>query len=231
MTRIKRWPQTEEQLAAAVVQWLRSEQWEVYQEVQICFGGAIADIVAVREPVVWVIETKRTLSLDAIQQAEDWHGHAHLASVAVPKPQSRRLAGQRVCRLVGVGLLYVIAPTDWCGSHCTEEQRSRFHRKAKAYRLRSALSDRHKDFAPAGNSRGRRWSPWRETCDRLARVVADSPGIILKDAVASIQTHYYSDASARSSLSRWMREGKIEGVLCERDGRFLRLYPDAEVEA
>lgn len=229
--RKKRWPESEVELAAAVVEWLRFEQWEVYQEVQLSYGDAIADIVAVREPVVWVIETKRSLSLEAIRQAEDWHYHSHLASVAIPVPRStRRLAGERICRLLGVGLLMVQPASEWHGAHATEAVGSRFHRKALVKGLRGSLHEGHKTFAPAGNANGRRWSPWRETCDRFAKVVASRPGIGLKEAIESIDHHYASEASARSSMSLWLREGKIDGVRCENDGRRLRLFPVKENE-
>jgi hypothetical protein len=223
----KRWPESETELAAAIVAWLRQEQWEVYQEVQLSYGSSIADIIAVRDPVVWVIETKRSLTLEAINQAERWHYYAHLASVAVPKRKrdGRPLAGARVCRLLGVGLLCVQPPSRWQAAEVIEEQRSRFDRRSSVKRTRQALCEEHKTFAAAGNAECRRWSPWRATCEELRKSVERAPGMSLKEAIESIETHYHSQASARSSLSHWLQVGKIDGVRCERDGRYLRLYP------
>lgn len=72
-------------------------------------------------------------------------------------------------------------------------------------------------------------SPWRRTCKRAADLVRDRPGVSLKNLVESIDHHYANTSSARANISYWARAGKIDGVECRREGRFLRLYPGAEV--
>ena len=75
---------TEQDIAAQVVEWLSGGEWEIYQEVQPSRNERVADIVAVRGSVYWIIETKRSLSISVLEQAWSWSGHSHLRSVAVP---------------------------------------------------------------------------------------------------------------------------------------------------
>jgi hypothetical protein len=81
-------PETD--IARPVVAWLQAQGWTVYQEVQ--HQGCVADIVAVRGPLLWVIECKAQLGLAVLGQALGWQGHAHAISVAVmsdPKPKDK----------------------------------------------------------------------------------------------------------------------------------------------
>ena len=49
-----KWPASEQDLASRVVEYFQAERWDVYQEVQVWQGGAVADIVVKRGPVVAV---------------------------------------------------------------------------------------------------------------------------------------------------------------------------------
>ena len=76
---MKPWPATERELAAPVVEWLSAQHFEVYQEVEL--HSRVADIVAVDGKRVWVIECKRTMSLDLLDQANRWRWLATWCSV------------------------------------------------------------------------------------------------------------------------------------------------------
>ena len=52
--KIKKIKETE--IAEIVIDWLEKQHWDVYQEVPVNSG--FADIFAVRNGLVWVIETK-----------------------------------------------------------------------------------------------------------------------------------------------------------------------------
>ena len=213
----QRWPASEADLAAVVVAWLERECWDVYQEVSI---GPVADIVARRGPVLWVIETKRAMSLSVIGQAQRWAPYAHLRSVAVPSTRgdAGRDMAHEVCRRWGIGVLDVSRS----GVHERVDPRLTRHRSTK---LRDALAPEHRTYAAAGSARGERWSHWRGTCDRLRKAVAESPGVTLREALGGMEHHYSSNASARTSMAHWVREGKVSGVRCVAEGRVLRLYP------
>lgn len=207
----------ETELARAVVAHLRAQRWEIYPEVQPAGFRCCADIVAVQGPAVWVVETKLSFGLSVIEQAHDWRKVAHFVSVAVPWSERTRMA-EIVCRRLGIGVLRV-------GSTIDERCLPAFNRKALADRLRGALTERHKTYAAPGNAEGRRYTPFRRTCEAVAAAVGERPGLLLGELLDRVKTHYLNRASARTCLPRWIREGIVPGVRLERDGRALRLYP------
>jgi hypothetical protein len=219
---------SEAELAAAVVAYLEHDAWDVYQEVRPFRDGGIADIVAVRGHLLWVIETKLSLSLDLLAQAEWWTSWAHLVSIAIPgreqRPRSKTYHYARMCaRRDGVGILDVYH-RDYGPRIIEGFTQPPLHRKALTSCLRRCLDEGHKTHAPAGTKAGGIWTPFRDTCERLMRHVAENEGTTLKAAIDAIDHHYSNNQSARSSLRRWLDEGKVPGVEMRRDGRLLRLY-------
>ena len=216
---------TEAELAAQVVEWLRAQDWEVYQEVQMSYGGAVADIVGLRGSVTYIIETKLTLSLAVMEQAWSWahRSHTNLVSVAVPAnkkhPNGRNFAAQ-VLSDYGIGVLEAE------NRAYTEGIRTRsepiFMRPR--WPIREHLHDEQKATL-AGSANGGHWTPFRATVNRLAAHVAANPGLLLADALASIEHHYATDKSARACVSRFVSEGVIKSIRLEHDGKRLRVYP------
>lgn len=205
-------PASETELARHVVAWLTQEGWDVYQEV--AYGGPRADIVATRGAVVYVVECKMTLSLALIEQALHWQPYAHMVSMAVPLPK-RECSGRGLSQRLGLGIL-TSAP------RIHEEVHPEF-RRPSSDRLRQALRDGHKTFAPAGNAEGRYFSSWQHTCQQVARWVAANPGKTLRELLAAVPTHYKTAASARGALAKWIELGKVPGVRLAREGRAVRL--------
>lgn len=219
-----RWPVSEVELAEPVVAWLRAQQWDVYQEVSAY--SRTADIVATRGPLIWVIEAKRSLSLEVMDQAYHWRTWAHLSSVAVPRRRRGGYAYAKHCLMRdGLGMLVVKAPNPY--EHDVERVReelpAHLHRRI-VVGLRTKLNEAQKTFAPAGSQNGG-WTPFLGTCQALQRYVDDHPGATLGEAIGSIKTHYQTPASARGSLAKWIQAGVVKGVRSEYDGKALRLYP------
>lgn len=225
---------SEEAMAAAVVAYLRDLQWEIYQEVQIYSGSPRADIVAKQGPVLWVVECKRRLSLDLLGQVFHWRGYAHYVSIATessrPNPGSHR---RRRSYQTDVFLQTVFEDhgIGWLTADARDEGRIQEIHKPKLRRqimgrLGDSLRPEHQTFAPAGNARADYWSPFQQTCRELAIFVAKHPGCSLKDAVAMVDHHYASPASAVSSLRHWLSEGKVKGIRVEREGRRIALYTE-----
>lgn len=228
----KPWPSKESDLAPGVIAYLQNMRWEVYQEVQIGAGGDIADIVARQGRLVWVIELKKSLSLEVIAQASLWTRRAHFASVAIPQRQtSRRTKGQwladEVLEWKGLGCFVVNAPTSYSETGANVRVMPRLHRKAEVARLREVLCEEHKTFAEAGNAEGRRWTPFQRTCRAVLDAASRKPGMSMKELVDCIDHHYASDKGARAHLASWIKAGTVEGVRVEQEGRALRVYPVA----
>lgn len=198
-------------MAGRVVSWLREMHWDVYQEVTV--RGPRADIVAVRGPLLWIIECKTSLGLSVLEQAWGWRGKAHYVSVATPSTGGdfvRNLLSDGGLGLISVGHEFVF-----------EKIPARLFRRAKADEVRKRLREEHKTFAAAGNAMNRYYSPWRATCDAVARFVRANPGCTIKQLVEGIQHHYLTAANARASLRTWIVEGKVPGVRAVREGKLV----------
>ena len=98
---------SEAEVAAKVIEWLEGHGWETYKEVDLS-GGGVADIVATKDKVIWIVETKTTLSTKLASQAYDRLPYAHYVSIASPRARNQ---DDRVidfyCRTHGIGRIEV----------------------------------------------------------------------------------------------------------------------------
>ncbi|MDY7037906.1 MAG: hypothetical protein SV375_17310 [Thermodesulfobacteriota bacterium] len=211
----------EEDVAKHVVEWLDTQGWEVYQEVQIATYGVVADIIAVQKPLLWIIECKTSLSIAVMEQAYRWKGYANFVSVAVPKSNNRRgrAFAETILKNFGIGLLNVR------GNDVHENISPLLNRKPSKKRILAILHDEQKTYAAAGNANNKRWTPYQQTCINILQEVNKQPGITMKELMERIKHHYQTNATARSCLYRWAGMGIIKGVCVKRDGRLIRFYP------
>lgn len=209
---------SEEQVAAVVVDWLESQGYDVYQEVELSAGGARADIVARRGPELTIVETKTSASLALLYQAMERRRNAHRIYIAVPVPAHDMID---ICKELGIGVLRVRINPEyeqrWNPTRCDEELASR-RWNARPLKLASRLRPEHKTCARAGAPTGGHFSRWRDTCLQLSRVVAAQPGITLRSALQSVTHHYSSGRVALSTMAKHIREGRVAGVRFEAGG-------------
>lgn len=194
----------EVELAKCAVDWLTSNHWDVYQEVQQFYGSVITDIVAVRDDLVWSIECKTSFSLSVMRQASIHR--THLRSVCVPKPDSideLRFAA-KICRdylKVGVLLVNKKELSVYGVSLLVEAPLMRsFHKQS--VELRNSLSLYHKIMAQAGSSStSTRLTPYKRTMMNVYHFISSHPGCTLKDIADFIgRGHYSSIQSAKQGL-------------------------------
>jgi hypothetical protein len=212
----------EAELGAPVLAWLRDQGWEVWEEVQIGRLSPVADIVARRDGLIWIIELKRSLSLAVLGQAWDWQFTSHYASVAVPftrDSRSRRFA-YAVARRFGIGVLRVEA-----GEVLESQAPAKNRRPIRIELWETLLHDELKHWGAAAGSMSGHWTPFRATERALARYVKEHPGCSLKEAIDNIHTHYHSSATARSALGQWIRKGVITLVRAKKDKGRIALWP------
>jgi hypothetical protein len=207
---------SEKELAKRVINWLQDQHWEVYQEVQFSRSSGIADIVAVRAGLLWVIECKTSLTFTVLDQA--WRWSAHLRSIAVPAQArdsgSRSMAYRIAEKYLRIGIIEV---GDRTNEICSPPIMREHHRYAK--RMIGELCEEHKTRLAAGSNGGGYYTPYRRTMDSVMRIIGRNPGCTLKQIMADLKAHHYaSDAVARScirtALSEWERnwcEVKIDG--------------------
>lgn len=219
---------TEQDLARAVVTELQRQGYETYEEVSTGYSGSRADIVAVRGPILMVVETKLSLSLKLLDQLTEWLGEANYIVGAVEAGRFG-IAAQRYLQEHGIGL-WTLAFDE-----IHEKIPPRLFRNCRrGYRsLRAGLRSEHKsgEYAKAGSQGGGYWTPFRGTCKALRDVVTQKPGISLRDALAEAGHHYSSTKSAISALPGLIRKGVVEGVSIDEDSRPLRLYPSSPLIA
>jgi len=209
----------EVELGEQVVAYLEERQWTVYQEVSAL--GRTADIVAVMDGRVWTIECKLSFSLRVLEQAVGWRRYSHWVSVAVPTPSAARAFNRRVAAMFGCGVLGCSLRHEVV---CREYVPAHLLRKAYVEPITKHLDEKMRTFAKAGNASGKRWTPFMRTCSNITEYVRRNPGCTLKQLLDNIPHHYASRSSARSSLSYWLRMGKVPGVVCSTDGHLtLRL--------
>ena len=228
----EKWPRTEAEVAAVILPWLKDQKWEVWQEVRHFCTGPRADLVARRDGILWVIESKMTICLTLLDQAVEWTKWAHYVSVLVPRPRSKRgytkphsYAGRFMLEHFGIGLL-MAHPPSLVGTHpgrVSEEKRPQLRRRAFTDHLAEALKEIPPNHAPAGNAEQKYYTPYRATCEAVQQYVKLHPGCTLKEVFDKVDHHYRSSATARSSMAKWIRMGKVPGVAAEKVDGKLRL--------
>jgi hypothetical protein len=186
---------------------LEADGWETYAEVP--YFGKRADIVATKAGLVIVVETKTSYTLSLLEQALFWKRHVH--AVYVSAPQNERLIYQKIRRYFGIGI--VIAGDLWDPSDSVlREGVLNRHASRSVQVLRSLLVEERRDQR-AGMAGGGYYTAFSGTCDSLRRVLKSLQGeASWADILARMQHHYGSDATARSALTRWIRQGCVAGV-------------------
>ena len=222
MTKPRTPVRSEADVARPVVAWLREMGFEVYQEVSLGAGRGVADIVAMMNGVTWIIETKTSLSWDVLEQADNRKRWGHKVSVACPRRYKSSRYPERILGMVGVGLIYVSATM----REVDEVIEPQFRRRVTC--IKKYLNEEQKTYVEAGTAGGGHWSPFKETCKELLRVVKEKPGISVKDAIATMTKHHYrTNKTAAACIVQWANVGKIPGVELRQEGkkRTLHLKP------
>lgn len=208
--------ESEETVAARIVEWLRDQDFEVYQEVQIESYSKRADIVAVRRKLIYVVETKVRFSLYAIEQASNWVGMANMVSIGVPRLRDNRIV-RRFLEFNGIGVIM-------SGYDTFEFIAPKLFRNI-SNKLEKALRYEHKTFALAGNSSNNFHSPFKATGRAVTGYLRMVGVASLKDVVKAIDHHYRSPSSARGAIQKWAELGRFDGVkVVKEKGKILLAY-------
>ena len=227
--------QSETELAQHVADWLTTDGWEVYPEVQIGYASPRADLVALRRDigVAWVICCKLSMSFAVIEQAFHWLWDAHWVSVAVPRPKvvRHRPIGPRVGRVAqrcltheGIGLLYVED-----GGAVEELIAPHLNRKALR-RLEAACSPEHQRMGVAG-SKHYYYTPFRATRLAAEEFVTAHPRCTVAELVAGLDHHWSTDATARACVVKYIAKGVFGSIVVEPGSRPFRLIVTDAAEA
>jgi len=224
----------ETELARIIIRYLQEIGWEIYQEVQVSSFSSIADIVAVQNNLIWVLECKLSLSLDLISQAENWKSCSHYVSIVIPykpyihgKRKGRDLA-LRILRDYGIGCFTVQKhDKDWYGDSSAtiaQIEEPKLNRKALTNYIRNSLTEEQKYWAEAGNAQKLRYTPFQDTKRQVISYIKNNPGCTFKELIDNIKHHYVSDTSAITSLRQWINIGIISEIYINDTTKQHRLY-------
>ena len=206
----------ETELAKPVIEWLTDQHWEIYQEVQFDGGGTVADIVAVRNGIIWIIETKTSYGFAVLEQARRWS--VHYRSIAIPwAREPRNYLVARDYYLVGV--IEVHMRKDWYeGAYVDEVIPAPLQRRNHVYAKRhiSSLLELHKTFSPAGSSGRQHLTPYKNTMLAVRNVIETNPGCTIKFLFEKLgPMHYASAVSFKGNLVKALVA--FEGDWCKVD--------------
>lgn len=165
----------ETELAESVINWLQSQNWTIYQEVEFNHRGSVADICAERHGILWIIETKVVMSIEVLRQASGWP--VHFRSIAVPSVLNHYKRDYFVARdYYGVGVIEVSKYDVY------EVQKPplylRHNKMAK--RLLLQLTELHKIFAKAGKQGGGHLTPYKMTMLEIRETIEKHPGCTMQ---------------------------------------------------
>lgn len=239
------WHTSETDIAKPVIPWLEDQGFEVYQEVKIISG--VADVVGVVSNRRLIIETKRQLSLQLIEQAYERTLSAHWVSIAVPQ-RARTKNGYpkaltspflaKILDQYGIGLIEITDPAAVPGymidkfgkdspeilKGCVREMLPpRLNRKAF---VAWEVFEEQKTQCLAGSRGGGYYTPFSATAERVQKYIKHHPGCCLKDIIEGVDTHYRRPSTAKSCLSKYLQSGVIKGIRCDRAGKFLRFFAE-----
>lgn len=227
---------SEAELAAAVVEHLRAEGFEVYQEVE-GYGG-VADIVAVRGDRVRVVECKLVFGADVLGQAWGWQSVAHEVCIATPPGRYGRGTGgaflRAAARELGIGIYEVSRGYQrFDGQPRSIEVRLPVEPReqtANASKLLASLREEHKTYAAAGSPTGHRWTKFRESERNLVEHVRAHPGELTRVVMKAVKHHWRGKYPA-SRVRVLIERGIITAVRVEESPEGTRFYPVEEAAA
>jgi hypothetical protein len=178
-------------LAKPVVQWLLDQHWEVYQEVQYEYSGRVADIVAKRDNIIWVIETKTSYGFAVLEQATRWP--VHYRSVAVPFARERDYRVAKDYYRVGV-----IEVSNKFETTVTEVIPAPLFSKniKEIERFKNCLMELHKTYAEAGSQSGHHLTPYKYTMLEVRKAIESNPGCTIKFLYEQLGKMHYSNATS-----------------------------------
>lgn len=218
---------SEADLAGVVSAWLTTDGWTCYHEVPVASGRI--DILAVRGPLVWAVETKLRAGLEVVDQAlsRARGRQVHGAVVAVQYTLDNCMALINVCSRLGLGVI-----TTSPGRSPDLRVWPEFRRHAKPATLLAELAPEQR-LQAAGKGGSTYWTPFktavREFIYAQAAVAGGRRTVVL--AAAETCVGVYKPHHEAPQLRRWLvwaiERGLIPGCRCEGAGKAREVVFDA----
>lgn len=182
----------ESEVANIIIEWLKSDGWEIYKEVP--FYGVRFDIVAVKHNIVWHIETKAHFNLKALEQASRYNvGHRRFVGFEKPKRYDWWII-KDVCMKYDTGIIAVNK------ERVVYFQKEKFFRKPLLLDRLTLIEEYKRDDIIAG-SRNHYYSPYQETIKMVCEILSKGKKTIKEIMIELDGNHHYSSSTPERSLA------------------------------
>lgn len=198
----------ESELAKHIIEYLEKQGYVCYKEVSMRGkgGNARSDCYFVKGDETIAVETKTSMTLKVIEQADRWKTHASRVYVCVPTVTRKGWKGRKfalkVCESLGIGVY------EYGAKGITESKIAKINIKAKL----PPLYEEQKESI-AGNDSGQFFTSFKNTVNKLNEFMSDKNECSIIDVVKNTEHHYKSETSAKSSLKKNIERGIIEGYI------------------
>lgn len=201
---------SEAEVAHIIELWLKGQGWTVYKEVKPKTGTTIADIVAIKDGEIWIVETKLHFGTQVLEQAYKWSKVAHKVSIGIPANNYANIVLNHFMNSHGIGQILVYAPTNdrpgYCKNHIDATKKD--DPPYKAYILGS-LHEKQLDSV-AGVKGGGYVTPYSLTIDNVKEFLKTNGPSTMEQIVSGIKHHYTSKTSAINTLTKRLIEVETE---------------------
>ena len=207
--------ESEAQLAFIVENFLKSKGWTVYKEVKPNSLNMIADIVAVKDKKIWIIETKLNYGTKVLDQAYKWLNYAHYVSIAVPNSKHVSHVLDHFMNHYGIGKIFVIPEVDKTKGIVSIKKDPKNNKEVIDLAIWNSLHEEQKDSI-AGTKGGGYITPYKLTIKSVKDYLKYNPRSTIEDIVHNINHHYTSKSVAINTLSKTLSEVESD-ILTEND--------------
>ncbi len=206
----------ESELAEYIITYLEKQGYECYKEVSMKGkgGNARSDCYFVKGDETIAVETKMSMTMTVIQQADRWKSHAKKVYVCVPtvtkKGWKARKFALKICDALGIGVF------EYGVKGIKESKTAKLNNKAKL----PPLYEEQKDSV-AGNDSGQFFTSFKNTVNKLNEYMSDKKESSMSDVIKNIKHHYKSENSAKSSLKKMIEQKVIDGYKIDKRGKSI----------
>lgn len=205
----------ESELAEKIIEHLEKKGYTSYKEVSMRGkgGNARSDCYFTKEvngkTETIAIETKMSMTLKVVEQADRWKKHANQVYVCVPtvtrKGWKSRKFAIKMCKALGIGVF------EYGVKGIKESNVGIINEKAKM----PPLYEEQKSSV-AGNDSGQFFTAFKNTVNELDKFMDDKDEYLLTDLIKEINHHYKSENSAKSSLKKMIERKVIDNYTIEK---------------
>ena len=212
----------ETELAAHIVDWLRGEKWDVYQEVVSL--GRRCDIIAVKKfdyvTMGWAIECKASASLKVLEQACMWM--LPMRSVAVPVGGGSVLF-EKCAMNEKIGVLRVGKNGYIYESRSAPLMREHYRYWHDRFMPRWLHPDQK--LSIAGEKNGDYSTPYKRSMREVRNFLKENPGSTTQELYAALgKLHYASKASFRGCVRSCLIQFEKNWCKVDKNEKPYRFY-------